>query len=229
MPTDMDRRLRDLNGQQVSFVQSTSARGLAMIMPLDLHRAISQAANAFMQPASAATMETPGRVSVVVGDKGGLAATVSSGEGGWNSINHGTTGSAGQMPLTRMTIGQVEKLQSQGRIFAAGAYQFTPGVLARARRDSGLSPSDPMTPENQTKMFFGLALGGKRPKLAAYLRGESNDLNGAHRELALEWAGVKGPNGRGAHDRDAAGNLASVSADRVRQALIAARQQLSGR
>jgi hypothetical protein len=133
------------------------------------------------------------------------------------------------MPLTGMTIGQVEKLQSQGKVFAVGAYQFTPGVLARARRDAGLPADAPMTPANQTKLFWGLATGGKRPTLAAYLKGQSNDLNGAHQELAMEWAGVQGPNGRGYYDGDAAGNRASVGAARVRAALIAARRSLSGR
>jgi hypothetical protein len=165
----------------------------------------------------------------VLGDKGGLAATVMAGEGGWNSVNYGTTGSASQMALTSMTIGQVEDLQKRGRVFAVGAYQFTPGVLARARRDAGLSPNDQMTPQNQTRLFWGLALGGKRPALAAYLRGESNDINAAHQEISMEWAGVAGPSGRGYYDGDSAGNKASIGAARVRQALIAARKQLSGR
>ena len=72
-------------------------------------------------------------------------------------------------------------------------------------------------------------MGGKRPRLAAFLRGESNDITAAHQELAMEWAGVAGPNGRGYYDGDKAGNRASVSATRVRQALIAARKELSGR
>jgi hypothetical protein len=165
----------------------------------------------------------------VLGDKGGLAATVMAGEGGWNSVNYGTTGSASQMALTSMTIGQVEDLQKRGRVFAVGAYQFTPGVLARARRDAGLSPNDQMTPQNQTRLFWGLALGGKRPALAAYLRGESNDIAAAHQDLSMEWAGVEGPSGRGYYDGDSAGNRASIGAARVRQALIAARKQLSGR
>jgi hypothetical protein len=173
--------------------------------------------------------EGGGRVTSVVGDRGGLAATVSAGEGGWNSVNYGTTGSASRMALTRMTIGQVEDMQARGKVFAVGAYQFTPGVLARARRDAGLSPNDLMSPENQTKLFWGLAMGGKRPALARYLRGESNDLNAAHQELSMEWAGVAGPSGRGYYDGDSAGNRASVGAARVRQALIAARKQLSGR
>ena len=192
--------------------------------------------NMVMPPAAAATLPPSysryggggGRVTSVVGDRGGLAATVSAGEGGWNSVNYGTTGSASSMPLTSMTIGQVEAMQARGKVFAVGAYQFTPGVLARARRDAGLSPSEPMSPENQTKLFWGLAMGGKRPALAAYLRGQSNDINAAHRDLSMEWAGVAGPNGRGYYDGDSAGNRASVGAARVRQALMAARRQLSG-
>lgn len=189
-------------------------------------------------PAAAATLPPSllrprggggGGTTSIAGDRGGLAATVSAGEGGWESVNYGTTSSASRMPLTRMTIGQVEKLQSQGKVFAVGAYQFTPGVLARARRDAGLSPNQLMTPDVQTKLFWGLAMGGKRPRLAAFLRGESNDINAAHQELAMEWAGVAGPNGRGYYDGDKAGNKASVSATRVRQALMAARKELSGR
>lgn len=163
------------------------------------------------------------------GNAGGLPALVSSGEGGWNSVNYGTTGSAGTLNLTGMTIGQVEAMQARGGVFAVGAYQFTPGVLARARRDAGLPANAPMSPENQTRMFWGLATGGKRPALAAYLKGESNDLNAAHEDLAAEWAAVQRPNGRGRYDGDKGGNHASLSAARVRQALIEARRQRLGR
>jgi hypothetical protein len=132
------------------------------------------------------------------------------------------------MNLTGMTISQVEQLQSRGKVFAVGAYQFTPGVLSRARRDAGLTGNERMTPEVQTRLFWGLALGGKRPALAAYLKGENNDLNAAHEDLAAEWAAVQRPNGRGRYDGDSAGNRASISAERVRQALIAARRQRLG-
>lgn len=162
-------------------------------------------------------------------DFGGLAALTRSGEGGWNSVNYGTTSSASTMNLVGQQIGVIEQMQRQGRVFAVGAYQFTPGVLAKARTAAGLPPSAPMTPENQTKMFFGLILNSdKRPVLRDYLKGANNDLRGAHRELSLEWAAVQGPDGRGAYDGDAAGNFASLPAARVRQALIRARQAITG-
>ena len=174
----------------------------------------------------------------------GLSATVSSGEGGWNSVNRGyagdTPGGASAVlgrNLTDLTFAEVEKAQSKNQVFAVGAYQFTPGVLARARREARLPANAPMTPENQTKAFWGLAMGdpskpssqAKRPKLAAYLRGESNDLNAAQLELSMEWAGVVGPSGRGYYDGDRAGNRASVESQRVRESLIAARKQFSGK
>ena len=162
-------------------------------------------------------------------DYGGLAALTRSGEGGWNSVNYGTTGSAGTLNLAGSTVGQIERMQAQGKVFAVGAYQFTPGVLARARRAAGLSPDAPMSPSNQTAMFWALILkDSKRPALRDYLTGRSNDVNSAHLDLAKEWAAVQMPSGRGFYDGDAAGNRASIPAARVRQALIRARQQITG-
>ena len=132
-----------------------------------------------------------------------------------------------------MTFAEANQAQNAGRVFAMGAYQFTPGVLDRARRDAGLPENALMTLKNQTKAFWGLAYGdpnkpssqAKRPRLAAYLRGESDDLDAAHRELSLEWAAVIGPDGRGAYDNDSAGNYGTIEAQRVREALIQARAQ----
>lgn len=162
-------------------------------------------------------------------DFGGLAALTRSGEGGWNSVNYGTVGSAGTMNLVGQQIGVIEQMQRQRRVSAVGAYQFTPGVLTKARVAAGLPPNALMTPENQTKMFFGLILNSdKRPVLRDYLLGKNNNLREAHRELSLEWAAVQGPDGRGAYDGDSAGNYASLPAQRVRQALIRARQAITG-
>jgi len=155
-----------------------------------------------------------------------VLSLIRSGEGGWNSVNRGRAGDTpGGLPkATSMTIGQLDKMQAQKQIFAVGAYQFTPGVLIFAMKQAGLKGTDLFTPENQNRMALALMFGSKRPRLAAYLRGESNDLNGAHRELSLEWAGVIGPDGRGAYDGDAAGNRGTISAQNIRQALIQARK-----
>ena len=163
------------------------------------------------------------------GDYGGLAALTSSGEGGFNSVNYGTTSSGTQINLTSMSIGEVEKLQNKGQVFAVGFAQWIPGNLAMARGAAGLSPSDKMTPENQVKMFWSYILNSnKRPALRDYLLGKNNDLRTAHAEMAREWAAIQGPEGRGYYDNDKAGNFASIQAKRVQQALVAARKQISG-
>ena len=162
-------------------------------------------------------------------DYGGLAALTSSGEGGFNSVNYGTTSSGTQINLTSMSIGEVEKLQTKGQVFAVGFAQWIPGNLAKARSAAGLSPTDKMTPENQVKMFWSYILNSnKRPALRDYLLGKNNDLRTAHAEMAREWAAIQGPEGYGYYDNDKAGNFASIQAKRVQQALVNARKQISG-
>ena len=167
-------------------------------------------------------------------DFGGLAELVRGGEslgsGLYNAFNGGTTDTAGEMDITSKTIGEMEQMQADGDVFAVGAYQFTPNVLTEARVYSGLSKDDIMTPENQDRLFWGMLLSGrKRPSLAAYLTGQSDDLNAAHEDLALEFAAIQGPDGKGMYDNDKAGNYARIDADLVRQSLIAARNLLMNR
>ena len=93
--------------------------------------------------------------------------------GGYNAFNTG--GSAGGtiahgsgdssktntfgMPLTSMTIGQVKNLQAQGKLHAAGRFQFIGNSLPEAAQFAGLSDTDSFSPENQNRMF--LAFGNK--------------------------------------------------------------------
>ena len=167
-------------------------------------------------------------------DFGGLAELVRGGEslgsGLYNAFNGGTTDTAGEMDITSKTIGEMEQMQADGEVFAVGAYQFTPNVLTEARVYSGLSKDDIMTPENQDRLFWGMLLSGrKRPSLAAYLTGQSDDLNAAHEDLALEFAAIQGPDGKGMYDNDKAGNFARIDANLVRESLIAARKLLMNR
>jgi len=167
-------------------------------------------------------------------DFGGLAELVRGGEslgsGLYNAFNGGTTDTAGEMDITSKTIGEMEQMQADGEVFAVGAYQFTPNVLTEARVYSGLSKDDIMTPENQDRLFWGMLLSGrKRPSLAAYLTGQSDDLNAAHEDLALEFAAIQGPDGKGMYDNDKAGNYARIDANLVREALINARNLLINR
>ncbi len=167
-----------------------------------------------------------------VPDFGGLGKLIISGEsaghGIYNAFNKGTTASAGTMDITSKTIAEMEQMQAEGKVFAVGAYQLTPGVLTEARETAGIASDAIMTPAVQDRLFWGMLTGGqKRPELTAYLLGESDDLNAAHEALALEFAVIQGPDGKGRYDKDKSGNFARIKAALVKQALIKARKEIS--
>jgi hypothetical protein len=224
LPAPVQEKLKELD--KVSLVLPVSgggSMGLGMITP-DMARA--QRMWSAMQPKPNVQTTMPSSTAAKSsGSSNGLLALIRSGEGSWNSVNRGRAGDSSPINLTSMTIGAVEQLQQRNKIFAAGAYQFTPDVLSLARREAGLSPSDPMSPENQNKMAMALVIGSKRPALAAYVTGKNNNLNAAHYDIAREWAALQAPNGRGMYDGDKAGNMASIPAAKVRAMLIEARQQ----
>jgi len=167
-----------------------------------------------------------------VPDFGKIAEVVRSGEslgsGSYNAFNKGTTASAGKMDITSKTIAEMEQMQDRGEVFAVGAYQLTPGVLTEARETAGIASDAIMTPAVQDRLFWGMVTGGKkRPNLTAYLLGQSDDLDAAHEDLALEFAAIQGPDGKGRYDKDKSGNLARIKPDLVRKALIKAREEIS--
>lgn len=227
IPQELEGRIQELNNLKVSFAQPAQSPMMRS------YAAVSNAITAkvldvIAPPAMAAPMSGPTRIAGT--GFGGLLGLIRSGEGGWNSVNRGRAGDSPPMRnLTSQPIGVVEDMQTRGRVFAVGAYQFTPGVLARARREAGLSPNDPFTPENQNRMAMALITGSKRKRLADYIRGRSNNLDAAHEDIAWEWASLQGPSGRGMYDRDKAGNMAGIPAAKVRAALQETRRAyLSG-
>ncbi|MEO1003567.1 MAG: peptidoglycan DD-metalloendopeptidase family protein [Cyanobacteria bacterium J06638_7] len=159
----------------------------------------------------------------------GLLNYVYQREGGYNSFNTGVAGDGGEYPggLTNLTIGQVMDLQGSGKVYAAGAAQFTPPTLPTAMRDAGLSRDDRFSPENQDRMGTALMLGGSRQSLRRYLQGRSDDITAAHQDLCQEWAGVVCPNGRGFYDGDSGGNRAKGSTDEVQALLRSARAEIA--
>lgn len=163
------------------------------------------------------------------GQAKGLLGYIYAREGGYESFNRGTAGdSPGGFPggLTSRSIGDVISLQRQGQVFAVGAAQFTPGVLDQAMRDAGLTPADQFSPANQDRMATALLTGRKRPALAAYLKGSSDNITAAHQDLCQEFAGVVCPNGRGFFD-GRAGNRGSGSVAEVQAALKQARDNIA--
>lgn len=156
----------------------------------------------------------------------GLAALVSSGEGSATSMFPGEN----YPELLDMSIAEVVEFQKQkladGRKSAAvGSYQFLYPEVAAQR--AGLSLNDKFTPENQLKMFVGTLLNKPgRENLSAYLQGTGNNIETAIDELAQEFASIEYRNGRSYYDKDGV-NKASISRDRVRDALLSARKELT--
>ena len=166
-----------------------------------------------------------------VPDFGGLGKLVISGEsaghGIYNAFNRGGTDTAGKMDITSKTIAEMKKMQADGTVSAVGAYQFTEGVLEEAREVAGIAEDAIMTPAVQDRLFWAMLTGGKKkPDLTDYLLGRSDDLRKAHKDLANEFAALEGPDGKGMHDGDKAGNLATVKAAVIKAALIKAREQI---
>ena len=157
----------------------------------------------------------------------GLAALVSSGEGSPTSMFPGEN----YPELLDMSIAEVVEFQKQkladGRESAAvGSYQFL--YPEQAAQLAGLSMNDKFTPENQLKMFMGILLNKPgRENLSAYLQGTGDDVETAIDELAQEFASIEYRNGRSYYDDGV--NKASISRDRVRDALLSARNELANR
>jgi len=163
----------------------------------------------------------------------GLLEFVSSGEGGYNSMNKGTrhgsiigsTNDASKYlgkDLTEMTIGEVMAAQASGKLFAAGYMQFIPSTLKTvAFPGSGLSKDDLFDERSQRILAQNLIMNGQRPNLAAYIRGDSDNIDAAMMDIAKEFASM--PNPKTGNSYYGHGNRSSHSVAEVRSALQAAR------
>jgi hypothetical protein len=177
---------------------------------------------------------------------GGLLDFIGRGEGSYTASNRGTIKGIGIVgsnmdtmrrgkSLTDMTFAEIFELQSiisprdKDRLFAVGKYQIIPSTMQEIFPHSGLKLTDKFTPENQDILGSLLVVGNeetgyaKRAKLAAYIRGESDNLHDAMLDFAREWASAPDP--RTGMSYYGSGNRASHSRDEVAAALIASREQ----
>ena len=159
-----------------------------------------------------------------------LKREISRGEGNYDSVNRGragdSPGGASRLlgrPLSDFTVGEIMDMQRGGagqrQLFAVGKYQFIPNTLSEAVRWTGMDRNTKFDSAAQERLFDYTISEQKRPALAAYLSGRSNDRNAALRDLSLEYASIPGPGGRGAYDRDRAGNMAHGGMQRAESML----------
>jgi len=168
---------------------------------------------------------------------------ISSGEGKYDSSNRGTSNGKiigtdhatlrNNKTLSNLTIGEIMKLQSINnpfdtqRLFAVGRYQIIPSTLKEIFPHSGLSLSDKFSHENQDVLGKLLLQGNngyaKRPALAAFLAGKSNNLHAAMLEFSMEWASMPNPNtGQSYYGQ---GNASSHTIEQVKTALLQSRSE----
>lgn len=159
-----------------------------------------------------------------------LLSFIAAGEGGYNSMNQGTSGgrivgsthnaaSVLGKNLTDMTIGEVMAAQDARRLFAAGRYQIIPSTLREVLGFAGLTPRDLFSPQNQDRL--GLALIQRRRPAWNYLTGKSDDRSAALLALAQEWASLPDP--RTGNSFYGSGNRAQHTVAEVAAALDSAR------
>lgn len=145
-----------------------------------------------------------------------LKEEIARGEGDYGAYNRGTAGDTPtkmrQFDVTKMSIAEVLELQAGGparrKMFAVGKYQFIPNTLKEAVQNTGIDTSLPFDAATQEKLFEYLVSPAKRPRLAAYLDGRSDNVDAALDDLASEFASIPDNSGSGKYDRDSAGNKA---------------------
>jgi len=163
-----------------------------------------------------------------------LLDLIASREGGYNSMNQGTSGnrivgsthnaaSILGKNLTDMTIREVMAQQNAGRLFAAGKYQIIP-VTMRFIVDRLKLASDALFDAGtQERMGLGL-IEIKRPYAWKYLQGAHSDRNGAMLALAQEWASLPDP--RTGNSFYGGANRAGHTVAQVAAAIDAARRDV---
>ena len=124
--------------------------------------------------------------------------------GGYNAYNKGTVGnkmigSDKPIDFSKMTITEylrrgALKSGDPDRIFAAGRYQIIPDTMKDLVKTMKIDPNvtylDPVT---QDALFANGLVGTRRKKVDSYVKGKSDDKNGAILELAQEFASIGVP------------------------------------
>lgn len=131
----------------------------------------------------------------------------------FNGANRGVAGDTpgGIRNLDRKTVGEWRQLYQSYN--ALGGPQFIEKTFNEIVNRLGVDDSQVMDEDTQIRFFDELILGGwKRPKLTAYLNGQSADIAAAATELAQEFASVATSSGRSYYD-GIAGNSSSISYD----------------
>ena len=164
-------------------------------------------------------------------ESSGLLPLIREGEGGAMNYNAANRGYAGDTPggivnLDTLSVGTWLNLYNSGWN-ALGAYQIIRSTFQGSVNRLKLPENTVMDKQTQDLIAIELIAGGtKRPALSAYIKGESDDIDAALKDLANEWAAVATESGNSAYD-GIAGNASNIKAEEAKQALIKLREMLT--
>jgi len=162
----------------------------------------------------APTVKPPSATKIITGaaiagtaalvGKEALAANISkyeSGTAGYNAYNKGTVGnkmipSDKPIDFSKMTISEYLRRGSlksgdPDRLFAVGRYQIIPMTMKDLVKSLKIDPDTTyLDPPTQDALFNNGLVGTRRKKVDDYVKGKSDDRDGAILQLAQEFASV---------------------------------------
>jgi muramidase (phage lysozyme) len=202
--------------------------GIGAISALDLGLPASNEEAGFT-PEGTAPLDTPD--SSVDGST--LADLIAGGEsrGNYNIYNYkireGKYG-AKTTNLQEMTINQILREQSTGKMFAVGKYQMIPSTLQEGKNRLKLSGEEKFDAAMQERLFKEYLVGSKRPAIQRYITGQSDNIESALDALSLEFSSVSKTYGS-LRTAGGKGDKASISRESAAQALRAEREMYNKR
>jgi hypothetical protein len=109
--------------------------------------------------------------------------------------------------------------QANGKYNAAGKYQIIAPTLTSAANQLGLKGDEKFDQKLQDRIFEQYLAGAKRPQIADYISGRSNDIHAALKATAQEWASVADPDTGQSYYAGTGNNRASISVQEMTRAL----------
>lgn len=154
---------------------------------------------------------------------------IARGEGDYNSVNRGKAGGyrSGREDLESMTVAEVMRAQASRKFNAAGRYQITRATLQDAFKALKLTGDERFDRTTQDRIFSEYLAGSRRPAIRDFLSGKTDDIRGALKQAAMEWASVANPDTGRSHYHGKGNNRASITAAEMADALRRTRELLA--
>jgi len=155
------------------------------------------------------------------GDLLSLIRKYEAGSAGYHAINKGVAGDTpeGLPGLENMTINDIMKMQKEKKIFAAGAYQFTPGTLSDTVKGMKLTGEEKFDKEMQDKLA-SYQIEKRAPSVAKYKKsGSEEDLSKAIDETAKILAAIKNTKGTSTYEGGKGGNKGFAGREEFKMSL----------